>query len=293
MTGFPVPGAGRATVAVPAPGRGRQTWAGAPSAALDGEGGFALAYRLRVAADDLARTVVARSVDGERFTTVCTLDRRRFNAHSMERPALVRTADGRWRLYVCLAAPEWPDSKRWWIELLEADDLRGFAAAEAVPVLEADELSAVKDPVVRRAGDGWEAWVCRHPLDEAGEEDRMTTLYATSADGLAWDWRGTALAPRQGTWEARGTRVTAVLASGWATYDGRATKRENFAERTGVARPTGPAGRLTPVGDQPAADVRYLDAVALPGGGHRLFYEAPLPDGSHELRPELVGAARS
>jgi hypothetical protein len=35
------------------------------------------------------------------------------------------------------------------------------------------------------------------------------------------------------------------------------------------------------------ADVRYLDVLPLPGGW-RLFYEAPLPDGSHELRSELI-----
>ena len=35
-------------------------------------------------------------------------------------------------------------------------------------------------------------------------------------------------------------------------------------------------------------DVRYLDVLALPGGGHRIYYEARLPGGSHELRTELI-----
>ena len=80
-----------------------------------------------------------------------------------------------------------------------------------------------------------------------------------------------------------------MLPDGQATYDGRATKEENFRERTGVARPAGARGHLAAQGEAPVADVRYLDIVPLPdGGGHRLFYEAPLPDGSHELRTELV-----
>ena len=116
----------------------------------------------------------------------------------------------------------------------------------------------------------------------------MTTAYATSRDGLDWEWHGTALAGRPGAWDARGARVTAVLPDGRAAYDGRATKEENFSERTGLARRAGPGGRLVPEGDGPAADVRYLEVLALPGGGHRLWYEAPLLDGSHELRTELV-----
>jgi hypothetical protein len=108
----------------------------------------------------------------------------------------------------------------------------------------------------------------------------MTTALATSADGLAWRWHGTVLAPTAGSWDARGTRVTAVLPDGTTYYDGRATKEENFRERTGAV------GRAEPV-----ADVRYLDVLALPGGGWTLFYEAPLADGSHELRAELVSPA--
>ena len=104
----------------------------------------------------------------------------------------------------------------------------------------------------------------------------MTTALATSDDGLAWRWEGTVLGPRPGAWDARGARVTAVLPDGTTYYDGRATKEENFRERTGIV------GR-----DEPVADVRYLDALALPDGGWRLYYEAPLPDGSHELRTEL------
>ena len=111
-----------------------------------------------------------------------------------------------------------------------------------------------------------------------------------SEDGLVWDWHGTALASRPGTWDARGTRVTAVLPDGRATYDGRASKEENFSERTGLAHPTGRPGELVQDGHEPVSDVRYLDVVPLQDGGYRLYYEFPLADQSHELRTELVPA---
>ena len=285
-TGFPIPGTGRVAVAVPAPGPGEGRWVGAPSAAADPEGGFVVAYRVRVVDQRGAATVVARSADGEELTTVATLDKGRFGAMSMERPAVVRTPEGRWRLYVCCATPH---SKHWWIDVLEAGDPEGLGDAEARTVFPGDELTGVKDPVIRVWDGRWHAWICCHPLDELDEEDRMTTGYATSEDGLAWEWRGTSLAGRPGAWDARGARVTAVLADGRASYDGRATKEENFSERTGLARLAGPDGSLVPEGDGPVAEVRYLDVVPLPEGGHRLWYEAPLSDGSHELRTELIG----
>jgi hypothetical protein len=282
---FPLPGAGRSVVAVPAPARGPQNWAGSSSAALAEDGTWVIAYRTRVTAEDHAATVVAVSEDGERLETIVTLDKSRFGAMSMERPAVVRTPDGRWHLYVCSATP---GSKHWWIDLLAADEPARWAEADPRTVFRGNDQVAVKDPVVRLGDDGWHAWICCHPLTEPDEEDRMTTAYATSEDGVSWTWHGTALAPRPGRRDARGARLTALLPTGGAAYDGRATKDENWFERTGLARATGVPGRFEQANDAPLTHVRYLDVVALPGGAYRLFYEAPLPDESHELRTELV-----
>jgi hypothetical protein len=199
---FPLPGTAQAVVAVPAPGSGIGWWAGSSSAALDRDGTFVIAYRIRTGAEGKGSTVVARSDDGERCTTMCTIDQARFDAQSMERPALVRTDEGRWRLYVCPAAQ--PPSKHWWIDLLEADDPRDFASAEPRTVFPGDERTGVKDPLVQRsAAGGWQAWICCHPLDVPDEEDRVTTAYASSKDGL--DWSGTARYWHRG--RVCGTRV--------------------------------------------------------------------------------------
>jgi hypothetical protein len=289
MSAFPLPGTGRAAVAVPAPGTGLGYWAGSPGAALGADGTFVVAYRIRegVGPEGRAATVVARSEDGEQFDTVAVLEKTRFGAMSMERPAVVRTDTGRWRLYVCCATP---GSKHWWIDVLEAEDPTGFADADARTVFPGDERMAVKDPIVQRDDAGWQAWICCHPLDEPDEEDRMTSAYATSQDGLEWTWHGTVMAPRPGTWDARGARLTAVLPDGRAAYDGRATKEENWFERTGLARRVSSGQRFEQLGDEPVSDARYLDVVTLPDGGYRIYYEAPLPDDSHELRTELIGA---
>jgi hypothetical protein len=291
--GVPVPGRGRFAVAAPAPGSGSGEWTGAPSAALDRDGSFVVAYRVRRAAERGSEVVVARSDDGERLTPVARIGKDRFGAASLERPALVRLPGGGWRLYVSCATP---GSRHWWIALLEAASPEALAGAPDRVVFPGDSTVGVKDPVIRRRDTpggttdppAWAAWICCHPLDEAGAEDRMRTAYATSGDGVRWTWRRTALSGRPGAWDARGARVTAVLPDGAATYDGRATREENFRERTGVALPAAAPGQLMASGAEPVADARYVDIVPLPDGGHRLYYEAPLPDGSHELRTELA-----
>ena len=119
----------------------------------------------------------------------------------------------------------------------------------------------------------------------------MSTAHATSADGLAWTWHGTVLRGRAGLWDARGARVTAVLARRPRELR---RPRERGGELLRAHRPRRSRGPR-PRGDrgEPVADARYLDVLPLPDGSHRLYYEAPLPDGSHELRTELVSPASS
>jgi hypothetical protein len=282
---FPLPGSADPEVAVAAPGSGLGHWAGSPSAVEDEDGSFVVAYRTRggTGPDDPAATVIARSEDGVRLETLVTLDKSRFDAMSMERPALVREGSV-WRLYVCCATR---GSKHWWIDVLEALSVEGLADAEPRTVFPGDDAVAVKDPIVQRHDGGWRAWICCHPLDEPDEEDRMWSAYATSADGVAWEWHGAVLRPRPGTWDARGARLTAVLGDGRAAYDGRATKEENWFERTGLARRAA-GDAFEQLGGEPVSVARYLEVLPLRSGGYRLYYEWPLDDGSHELRTELV-----
>jgi hypothetical protein len=77
-----------------------------------------------------------------------------------------------------------------------------------------------------------------------------------------------------------------------AYYDGRASAAENYEERTGIAVGT-ETSALTPLGSVPFAQarhgrgLRYLNALPLPDGRHRLYYELTQPGGAHELRTEL------
>ena len=145
-----------------------------------------------------------------------------------------------------------------------------------------DAATGVKDPVVRHDDTGWHAWLCCHPLDVLDAEDRMSTAYVTSADGRTWSTPRTILSGRTGRWDARGARLTTFLPDGRAAYDGRATAEENWFERTGFATRTAD-GLLEPT-DDAVVDVRYLEVLPLPDGTHRLYFEARLPDETHELR---------
>lgn len=282
-------------VAVAPPGSGVGYWAGGPSAVWH-DGFFHLAYRLRRPVDQGRgyANVVARSVDGVGFDEVAVVTSAQFGAASLERPALVSLPGGGWRLYVSCSTA---GSKHWWVEAVEADDLADLADGKRSVVLPGDRDTAWKDVVVHRAGDTWQMWACRHPLADGDDAaDRMTSVYFTSADGLAWNEVGAALGPTDGSWDARGARITSVLEAdgSWsAFYDGRASAAENWFERTGLAAGDGP-GRLTAIaGPTPAGQtLRYVSIAGTPDG-HRLYWEASRADGANELRTAYVPRPRS
>lgn len=284
-----VPTADDARVVVPAPAAGAGNWAGAASAVLV-DGAFWLTYRVRrpLAEGRGVSVVVARSDDGERFVTVAEVDREAFGCESFERPVLVPVPGVGWRLYLSCATP---DSKHWWVDSLTAATPEELPGGRRQVVLPGDDAVAVKDPVVTHGADGWEMWLCCHPLTEPGHEDRMTTRLLRSSDGLDWTDHGEVLAGRPGEWDARGARVTAVLprAGGALTvlYDGRPDALSNWFETTGIA--TWDGARLVPADGPPISSPygdgawRYASAVPLPDGRVRFYVEAARPDGAHDL----------
>ena len=200
----------------------------------------------------------------------------------VERPALVRTDDG-WRLYVCCAIP---DSKAWWIGALDAPTIEGLAHARVVTAFAPEREIAVKDPIVRRTGRPVGGVDLLPPPRRPRRGGPHVLALRGLRDGLRWEWQATVMSGTPGTWDARGARLTAILPDGHAAYDGRASAEENWFERTGIAR-RGEDGVYEPTGEA-LADVRYLEVLDLPDGGRRIFYEARLPDESHELRTELI-----
>lgn len=93
-----LPGSAPFDVVARSKGHGPQWWAGAPSAVQIPDGSFAIAYRARHGSGEHDELVLAHSADGVRVETVAIVDKRRHGAAMTERPALIRLADGRWRL---------------------------------------------------------------------------------------------------------------------------------------------------------------------------------------------------
>ena len=260
---------------------GTGNWIGAASAVIYRDYIY-LAYRDRHPVEQGRgnRVYVARSPidDGIRFDTLCAIDKDDMDAESLERPALDVTPDGEWFLYLSCATF---NSKHWRIERLRADGPRDFSSRTRQTIFPGSAVFGIKDPVLVR-GKGLRIWATLHPLTEGDENaDQMTSVVACNCEPV--------MVPEPGTWYSRGTRITAVVGE-YAYFDGRASAKQNYEERTGIAKWDG--SRYIPIAGPASSPfgggaLRYVSAVALPHGRLRLYYESATEYGSHELRTEL------
>jgi hypothetical protein len=294
------------------PGAGKGWWVGAPSAIYDPDhGGFLLYYRVRKPRE-LGRggeCRIAASPDGMRFKTIWSAAKEQFQSDSIERSALVKCLDGKYRLYVSFVDPA---DRRWRTDVIEADRPDGFDPARRVKVFTASDIAAegVKDPVVLVVGRRYCMILSYAPTPKrVSAEDRRDmhgtadvyntgvtkshTGLAVSNDGVRFQWLGDVLSPQRSGWDSYAARIGSVLYTPpvfLGFYDGSASVSENYEEKTGLAQSfdlrrwerltvTGPA--LT--SPHASGALRYIDA--LPVGREIFFYyEYARPDGSHELR---------
>lgn len=304
------------TVVLQPEGTGPGWWVGAASAAYDDASGrYYLYYRLRKPRE-LGRGAecrVASSADGFHFSTVWSASRDDFGTPSIERGCILRAGDGLWRLYISYVDPE---DNRWRTDVMEASKPDAFDPSMRRSVFRAGDLGVegVKDPVIFPwAGRffGYFSYASAVERLDAADRSRLhatadayntglvrsLTGLAVSDDGIRFQWLGTALAPRDGGWDGYCARVSCIVRRDpvWiGFYDGSASVKENYEERTGIA-----AGvdlqelvSVTPHGPVLASphasgSLRYLTVVQGPDRV-LVYYEYARPDGSHELRANVV-----
>ena len=301
------------------PGEGKGNWAGAPSAFFDDEAErFFLSYRLRKPLTEGRGylTCVAESRDGREFTDVWAGKATQFNSPSIERSCLIKTPEGRVRLYVSYVEAA---DNRWRIDMLEADHPANFDPARRQAVLHPDDVGSegVKDPYLILIGGMYYMYVPYGPKatltpgssakDLHGTGNIFTTGLvahptglAVSVDGIHFEWKGDVIRPGEG-WDRSVARLACVVYVPpvfTAFYDGRTGQGDVYEDRTGVAMGLTPdrfesLSRKEPVLSSPwgTGSLRYMDIVPV-GDRFYYYYEQCRPDGAHELRGNVVGSGK-
>jgi len=296
------------------PGEGKGYWVGAPGAIYDDERGkFYIYYRRRkprsIEPDRGYECGISESTDGINFREIWTAPKASFGSISVERAALVKTLEGKYRLYIGYVAPK---DNKWKIDMVEADSPEEFDPNTKKLVLAPEDcgVEGVKDPYILIVGGKYYMLVSyatspKKPTDglhdtadifNTGRTTSNTGL-ALSSDGVEFKWAGDVLSPPGTGWNAYAARATCVLYIPPVFnvfYDGGADVGENYEEKTGLAitfdlmnyqHVTDKAPILT--SPHASGSLRYMDVIRL-GEDIYYYYEYARPDGSHELRVSKV-----
>ena len=295
-------------------GKGSGYWAGAPSVYFDStKGKFYLSYRLRKPHPHRgSESRIAESVDGVKFTDIWSVRKEDLGSSSLERSALVVTPNGKYRLYISYVDPV---GNRWRIDMMEADSPEHFDVSLRKRILTADSLQVegVKDPYFLIFNGVHYMFFSYAPKLQSVSLEQVAQLHttgdifntgkvksvtglATSQDGVSFRWLRDV--PLLGTgWDSHTARVTCVLptSSGFVVfYDGASDGARNYEEFTGIA--TSPdlvhyerisLERPVLVSPFGTGSLRYTHAISV-GNDFYFYYECSRPDGSHELRLNIV-----
>ncbi len=124
------------TTVIEPPGAGAGYWVGGCSANFGPEGGmFHLYYRTRkpISEGRGGLCSVVRSADGVNFETVWCSTKKHFNSESIESASLLKSLEGKFRLYVSYVNQS---SRKWDIALLEGDSPWGLRSGTAAGCVE-------------------------------------------------------------------------------------------------------------------------------------------------------------
>ena len=307
------PEQGQTIVAPPAESEGN--WVGACNTVYDSEADqFYLYHRVRQPRPVRGgKCVISSSNDGIRFSRIWELTKEALNSTSIEKSALVKSANGHWRLYLSYVDPE---DQRWRTDVLEAAHPSQFDIATRRNVFTAADLGVegVKDPFCFTDKGKTYLLLSYAPGKTDATNEEKSEMHATSdiyntgltksssglavsEDGLEFEWLGDVFSPSESGWDCHAARLGSILVRPpvfIGFYDGRPTHLENYEEKTGIAVSTDLRRWHRISVDAPAivsphgtGSLRYIDPIELPGET-RFYYEYARADGAHELRLNIV-----
>ena len=292
-------------------GDGEGYWVGACSIVFDpSDETYYLYYRAREPRPIRGgKCFVAQSKDGIHFDTIWKTTKEELDTDSIEKGSLIKTENGRWRLYLSYVDPT---DQRWFVVMLEADHPSNFDISKQIPILNAEQTQCegVKDPFVMEVDGKFYMLLSYAPGNSNVTEEEKQQMHATSDiyntglsksstalavsdDGIHFEWIGDIFPPSKSGWDCHAARIGSVQVIPpfyLGFYDGGPSHTENYEEKTGLAvsldlkkwhRITPDAPYLTsPHG---SGSLRYLHPLELEDE-LRYYYEYARPDGAHEIR---------
>jgi hypothetical protein len=248
----------------------------------------------------------------ENWEDIWSITKDKYDSASIERSAIIKGADGRWRYFTSYVDPA---DGRWCVSALISKDIRKLDPAQTEPIFKAAslDLEGIKDPwILAYDGAFYMFLSIALPTSKTTEQSHSTLdIYNTgecvSATGLAisrdlkeWQWQGPIFKPGKGGWDCYCRRINSVVPLNekfLAFYDGSASHAENYEEKTGLAissdlrrwqslTPSSPF-LASPHG---SGSLRYIDAQPAAGatnaapGMFSIFYEFARQDSAHDLR---------